>query len=166
MAPGKSPSPDRNALPFEPKKKKAEVAGRPKSQPIRKDRPVSNPAPVSNRTPTLEQTRIPDVVSKRMIRRMVTFSGIPTGLGVGTMLGSYYVISQGLLELPNVVVLLSSMGCFGLGVVGLSYGVLSASWDEADSGSALGLQEFRTNTGRMIQAWKETRAAAKARRGE
>lgn len=165
MSPDSPQAKSRSALPFEPKKKKSDASGRPKSQPTVKER-SANPAPASNRTATLEETRIPDVVSKRMIRRMVTFSGIPTGLGVGTMLGSYYVISQGLLELPNVVVLLSSMGCFGLGVIGLSYGVLSSSWEEADPGSALGVQEFRTNASRMIQAWREARASAKARRGE
>jgi hypothetical protein len=165
MSPDAPQPKSRDALPFEPKKKKAEGSGRPKSQPPRQ-KPSSPTASAPRGSLTLEETRIPDVVSKRMIRRMATFSGIPTGLGVGTMLGSYYVVSQGLFELPNVVVLLSSMGCFGLGVLGLSYGLLSTSWEETAAGSLLGLEEFRTNTGRMLQAWKETRAAAKARRGE
>jgi len=53
------------------------------------------------------------------------------------------VINHGWLKVPNVAVVLLSMGFFGLGVLGLSYGVLSASWDEEILGSKLGWQEFR-----------------------
>jgi Photosynthesis affected mutant 68 len=52
---------------------------------------------------------------------------------------------------------LANMGLFGLGVLGITYGVLSASWDEERSGSLLGVGEFRTNWGRMVGAWRETR---------
>jgi hypothetical protein len=51
-------------------------------------------------------------------------------------------------------VVLVSMGFFGLGVLGLSYGVLSASWDEEIPGTKLGWQEFTTNLGRMTSAWR------------
>jgi len=50
-----------------------------------------------------------------------------------------------------------SMGFFGLGVLGLSYGVLSASWDEEIPGSKLGWREFTTNWGRMTSAWRSAR---------
>jgi hypothetical protein len=46
------------------------------------------------------------------------------------------------------------MGFFGLGVLGLSYGVLSASWDEDEPGTKFGWQEFKTNFGRMTAAWR------------
>ncbi|MCF3606526.1 PAM68 family protein [Planktothrix agardhii 1033] len=49
------------------------------------------------------------------------------------------------------------MGCFGLSVLGLSYGVLSASWDEEAPGSILGWQEFKLNLGRMQDGWKAAR---------
>ena len=49
------------------------------------------------------------------------------------------------------------MGFFGLGVLGITYGVLSASWDEERSGSLMGLGEFGTNWGRMVEVWRETR---------
>jgi hypothetical protein len=99
---------------------------------------------------------IPDVVSRRMVRRMALFCGIPSALGISTFFISYFVVTHDLAALPNVAVVLISMGFFGLGVLGLSYGVLSASWDENAGGSALGWSEFTTNLGRMTEAWRST----------
>ncbi|NCJ05102.1 DUF3464 family protein [Synechococcales cyanobacterium C] len=101
---------------------------------------------------------IPEAVSQRMVKRMMLFCGLPTFLGLATFPLSYLVVSQGWVELPNVAVLLVSMGGFGLGVLGLSYGALSASWDEEVSGSALGWSEFRTNFGRVLESWRESRS--------
>jgi hypothetical protein len=98
-------------------------------------------------------TAIPEVISQRMLRRMLAFSGVPTFLGVATFFGSYALIVKGNVDLPPYAVLLSTLGCFGLGVVGLTYGVLSASWDEDRPGDWLGLDEFKTNFGRMTNAW-------------
>lgn len=87
---------------------------------------------------------------------MALFCGIPTLLGLASFPTGYFILQQGI-ELPNVAVLLVSLGCLGLGVLGLSYGVLSASWDEEALGTALGWSEFQLNLGRMIEGWKEAR---------
>jgi hypothetical protein len=100
---------------------------------------------------------IPEVVSKRMISRIAVFCGIPTILGISTFFVSYLIVSKGLFDLPNTAVLLVSMGCFGLGVLGLSYGVLSASWDEEIAGSILGWEEFNINFGRMREGWRSAK---------
>lgn len=107
-------------------------------------------------------TQIPEVVSRRMLTRMLTFSGIPTGLGIAIFFISYGLVVRQVVDLPNVAVLLTTLGCFGLGVVGLSYGALSTSWEENRPGSWLGLDEFQVNFGRMTHAWREAR---EARRG-
>lgn len=88
-----------------------------------------------------------------MLSRMLFFSGTPTVLGVLTFFVSYYLLVNQVVELPSYFVLLVTLGCFGLGVVGLTYGVLSASWDEDCPGSWLGLEEFQINFGRMTSAW-------------
>ncbi len=100
---------------------------------------------------------IPEIVSKRMVRRIALFCGIPSGLGMLTFIVSYIVVSQHYFKLPSVVVFLVSLGFFGLGVLGLSYGALSASWDEDRLGSWLGWSEFRTNFGRTTASWREAR---------
>jgi hypothetical protein len=100
---------------------------------------------------------IPEVVSKRMVRRMALLCGVPTVLGIATFFVSYFLVTNLGLKLPNVAVVLVSIGFFGLGVLGLSYGVLSASWDEEIPGTLLGWNEFTTNLGRMTAAWRSNR---------
>jgi hypothetical protein len=85
---------------------------------------------------------------------MAAFSGIPTLCGMLTFVVSYFLVSRGVLKLPPVAVLIVSLGWFGLGVVGLSYGVLSASWDEEQAGSLLGWEQFTVNFGRTTAAWR------------
>jgi hypothetical protein len=108
-------------------------------------------------TPNRGASGIPEVVSQRMLKRMLLLCGVPTVLGLLTFPTSYWVITQGWLELPNVAVVLVSMGLFGLGVLGLSYGVLSASWDEGNPGSLGGWDEFKLNWGRMRGSWRDRR---------
>ncbi len=144
-----SNDPKSTSLPFEPASNKASSKkGDKKNQP-----------PRSNRR---EQTDpgIPEEVTQRMIKRMVVFSGIPSFLGMATFVVSYFLVSKLDYDLPNSAVLLVSLGFFGLGVVGLSYGILSASWDLGESGSLFGTQEFSTNFDRMKDAWKEARRQA------
>jgi hypothetical protein len=97
---------------------------------------------------------IPDVVSRRMLGRMVVFSGVPSLLGLVTFPLSYLVVTQGWFELPNAAVVVVSLGMLGLGALGLSYGILSASWDETDPGSTLGWREFQLNFARVSEGWR------------
>ena len=106
-----------------------------------------------------EENAIPEEISRRMIKRMALLCGIPTVLGISTFIVSYFIVINGI-DLPPIAVLLVSLGFFGLGVLGLSYGALSTSWEEGgDDGSLLGVDEFKVNFARMRQAWKESREA-------
>ena len=49
------------------------------------------------------------------------------------------------LEIPNWVVFIVSILLFGGGFFGISYGILSASWDPMREGSKLGFTEFKAN---------------------
>jgi Photosynthesis affected mutant 68 len=177
--------PDRQSLPFEPKKVSkasrpssgAAKAGEAKAGKSAKDAAKAQVSPPVTRAtsvtpnsismkrnskknaPQAQSVGIPEVVSRRMIKRMVIFSGIPTGLGLSSFVAAYFLLTNHVVDFPKVIVLLLTLGCFGLGVVGLSYGVLSSSWEEAEEGSFWGIQEFSINFGRMTQAWRETKAA-------
>ncbi|HAA27990.1 MAG TPA: DUF3464 domain-containing protein [Cyanobacteria bacterium UBA8553] len=145
-----SPEPSRERLPFEPSQKRKKAAkSKPEPAPSKTAPKPDKPTPVSK-----ESMAIPDVVSKRMVSRMALLCGIPTVLGLSTFFVSYFLIKNIGLKLPNPAVVLVSMGFLGLGVLGLSYGVLSASWDEDLPGTWLGWQEFTTNLGRMRAAWR------------
>lgn len=148
----------RNKLPFEPSRKRqkpTKVKQTSAAESIKKSEKA--PAAKDTKPLTKEEIAIPKVVSNRMARRMVVFSGTPTFLGVATFFVSYLVVSNGWYKLPNTAVLLTSMGFFGIGVIGITYGILSASWEENAAGSLLGWQEFKVNWGRMVSSWRESR---------
>jgi len=150
----------KSRLPFEPAQNRKKQPKKPASSPV-----VAGKEKATEMTPkaSVRQrafTGVPDEVSKRMARRMAFFCGIPTGLGMLTFIVSYFIVSRHLFKLPTVAVFLVSLGFFGLGVLGLSYGAFSASWDEGRVGSWFGWSEFRTNLGRAIASWKEARENA------
>ncbi len=141
----------RKSIPFEPPSKKQRKPAQQKGTPVVK--PQSPPARVK------QQGNIPDLVSNRMIRRVLFFSGIPVLMGMGIFIVGYFAINNHWFPVSNTVVLLTSMACLGLSVVGLSYGILSACWEEDSNsrGSLLGWQEFKTNFGRMVAAYRESK---------
>lgn len=153
-SPGKRSSNAEDRLPFEPRQKRQKKTTKSKGSPT-----ASTTATVKNNaSPTsAESMRIPDVVSKRMVRRMALLCGVPSFLGIATFFVSYFLIKNVGLDLPNPAVVLVSMGFLGIGVLGLSYGVLSASWDEDAPGTILGWSEFSTNLGRMTSAWRQAK---------
>lgn len=150
--------PSRGSLPFEPKGKRKKTKASPSPQVTTADNRSAGEAVAakSSRQPSADAS-IPEVVSRRMFRRMIVFSGTPTALGVSIFFLSYFLLVREILDFPKVFVLLSTLGCFGLGVVGLTYGALSASWDEDRLGGWWGMEEFRTNFGRMSEAWRASR---------
>ena len=164
------PSPDnRNSLPFEPKKSK-KTKKAPKQTQTKTTTSVTPQKNTVKPTKSVKSTKkgndcqngsslkeIPEVVSKRMVRRMALFSGIPTGLGIFSFIAFYVVVTQGWFKVPNTAVLLCSAGLFGLGVLGLSYSVLSTSWDEERVGTWWGWSEFTLNFGRLTSAWKNSK---------
>jgi Photosynthesis affected mutant 68 len=146
----------RDRLAFEPNQKKKKTPKQPPIQPQKESTKTKNAA----RKKATERS-IPEVVSKRMIRRMAFFSGIPTGLAMSSFFVFYWIISHEWLEIPTSAVGAVTLGLFGLGVLGLSYGIFSTSWDEDRIGGLIGAQEFKTNFGRMTAAWREAKEAEK-----
>ena len=118
---------------------------------------IAPKAPVSPRKPSNPQA-IPPAVANRMARRVAIATGIPSVLGMATFVVSYLVVSKGLLDVPPAVTLVTSGGFFLLGLVGLSYGVLSASWEEAP-GSLLGFEQLGLNISRLRSSFKRPPAA-------
>lgn len=99
---------------------------------------------------------IPEPVAQRMMRRIAIATGIPSLMGMAVFVISYLLVSRGLVDIPPVATLLASGGCFLLGLVGLSYGVLSASW-ESGPGSLLGLEQLGPNIARVRSSIRSMR---------
>jgi hypothetical protein len=102
------------------------------------------PPPPPETTPSSEA--LPQVVSDRILGRIVTFSGVPLLLGFASGPLAYYAKISGHGEtLLAPAMYAGGTGIFALAAAGISYGVLSASWDPRKKGSALGVDEFKTN---------------------
>ena len=99
---------------------------------------------------------IPKYVANRMARRIAFTTGIPTLSGMGVFIGSYFLISKGIAEISPTLTLVSSAMCFLVGLLGLSYGILSASWD-LNPGSFLGFENIKPNINRMKDAFKSSK---------
>ncbi len=140
----------RQSIPFEPLRKKQRKPAANKGQPI-----IKPPTP----SPTIAEKGsgyIPEIVSERMIRRALVFCGVPVLMGMSIFILGYFALINHWFPVSNTVVLLTSMGCLGLSVLGLSYGILSACWDEDihSKGSLLGWEECKINFDRMFQAYR------------
>ena len=162
--------PNSERIPFEPNNRSKKVKEpKPKSSiPETANQPSDNKATTKKAVSSPNAKRsnnslgIPDEVNRRIVRRAALFCGIPTGLGLTTFVVSYFLVSKHIVDLPTSAVVLLSMLFLGIGVVGLSYGAISASWDEGRVGSWWGGEEFKTNFGHLRGAWKEQNQIIKA----
>jgi hypothetical protein len=148
-------------IPFEPnnRNKKSKEAKKPPVSPVAVKKSNADTKPTGNRSNSLG---IPDEVNRRIIRRAALFCGIPTALGLATFFVSYILVSKHVIDLPTSAVVLVSMLFLGIGVAGLSYGAISASWDEGRLGSWWGGEEFKKNFGYLTEAWKSQQQIARA----
>ena len=107
-----------------------------------------------NKTNTKEQSNgIPKYVADRMAKRIFFTAGIPTLLGMSVFIISYVIVTRNIAEIPPSSTIAISAIFFLLGLGGLSYGILSASWDRAP-GSFLGLENIPLNIQRAKAAFK------------
>ena len=120
-----------------------------------------DPLPFEPRRSAAETTRnqaIPREVANRMARRVAIATGVPSLMGMAVFVISYLVVSRGILDVPPGITLLGSGFFFLLGLVGLSYGVLSASW-EPQPGTFLGLEHLKPNLQRLRSSIKAQKQA-------
>lgn len=136
-------------------KPSASLTGKARAQPDRRAVPSAARA--------REQT-IPEAVANRMARRIAIATGIPTLMGMGVFVGSYLLVSRQIVDIAPGLTLTASGGCFLLGLLGLSYGVLSASW-ETQPGSLLGTEQLGLNIGRIKQSLAAMRNSSGRQQG-
>lgn len=92
-----------------------------------------------------EEGIIPEVVTNRMIGRMALSVGVPLGIGL-LFFPFFYYLKVGLkIDVPNWVPFIVSFFFFGSALLGVSYGIVSASWDPLREGSLLGWTEAQKN---------------------
>lgn len=88
---------------------------------------------------------IPEVVTNRMISRMGFSVGIPLFIGL-LFFPFFYYLKVGLkIDVPTWVPFIVSFFFFGTALLGVSYGIVSSSWDPLREGSLLGWNEAQKN---------------------
>ena len=96
---------------------------------------------------------IPKYVADRMARRIFFTTGIPTILGMSVFVVSYIIVTRNIAEIaPSATIAISAL-FFLLGLAGLSFGILSASWDK-EPGSFFGIENIPLNIKRAKAAFK------------
>ena len=96
---------------------------------------------------------IPKYVADRMARRIFFTAGIPTLLGMSVFIISYIIVTRNIAEIPPSSTIAISALFFLLGLAGLSFGILSASWDK-EPGSFFGIENIPMNIKRAKAAFK------------
>ena len=103
--------------------------------------------------PKTQSSGIPKYVADRMAKRILFTAGIPTLLGMSVFVISYIIVTKKIAEIPPSSTIAISALFFLIGLGGLSYGILSASWDKSP-GSFLGLENISINIQRAKAAFK------------
>lgn len=88
---------------------------------------------------------IPEVVTNRMMRRMGFSVGIPLLVGLLFFPFFYYLKVVVKLDVPTWIPFIVSLFFFGSALLGVSYGIVSSSWDPLREGSLLGWNEAQKN---------------------
>ncbi len=96
---------------------------------------------------------IPKYVADRMAKRIFFAAGIPTILGMSVFVVSYIIVTRNIAEIPPSSTIAISALFFLLGLAGLSFGILSASWDK-QPGSFFGIENIPMNIERAKAAFK------------
>ena len=92
----------------------------------------------------VQSNGIPKYVADRMARRIFFTAGIPTLLGMSVFIVSYIIVTRNIAEIPPSSTIAISALFFLLGLAGLSFGILSASWDK-EPGSFFGIENIPMN---------------------
>ena len=115
-------------------------------------RKIEKKSPVIN-TSSKQAIGIPKYVADRMAKRILFTAGIPTIMGMSVFVVSYIVVTRNIAEIPPSSTIAISALFFLLGLGGLSFGILSASWDK-EPGSFFGIENIPLNIQRAKAAFK------------
>lgn len=105
-------------------------------------KPDSNTS--SGSTPPMTPPSTPQKVVDRMFIRMVVCAALPVVLGVLSLPVFIYLKNTNE-DFPIWVVYVAQNIIWGGGLLGITYGIISTSWDPTREGSLLGFDEFKSN---------------------
>ena len=136
------------------KQSKKKISNRKKKQ-LSEKTALANLKQTTNKViiPKQSKSGIPKYVADRMARRIFFTAGIPTIMGMSVFVVSYIIVTKNIAEIPPSSTIAISALFFLLGLAGLSFGILSASWDK-EPGSFFGIENIPMNIQRAKDAFK------------
>nr|XP_004308047.2 PREDICTED: uncharacterized protein PAM68-like [Fragaria vesca subsp. vesca] len=99
-----------------------------------------------------DDDEIPQVVTERMLVRIVAAVGLPLATGIAFLNVFEYIKENHLWDVPVWLPFLTTLLTFGTSALGIAYGALSTSWDAEKKGSILGFEEAQKN---WVDMWRE-----------
>lgn len=106
---------------------------------------------------------IPEKVAMRMGRRMLPFVGVPLFGGMAAFVAFWYFATYKNVQFQPALVAFTTIGLLAIGLLGITYSVMSASWDPDREGSAMGFDEFSNNIENLKSGLKRSRENAVVR---
>lgn len=99
---------------------------------------------------------MPEAVGDRMLKRMIFGFGVPMAAGFVSF--AAFIVSARYYDMTirPTTVAVTTQAIFALGVIGITYGPLSASWDEDREGSLLGFEEVGKNFQNLLASMRGT----------
>ncbi|MCO5606895.1 hypothetical protein L7F22_061086 [Adiantum nelumboides] len=92
-----------------------------------------------------DDDEVPEIVMDRMIKRIGVSIAVPVTLSVLMFPLFWYLKVKLRLDVPDWLPLLVSGVFFGSAALGITYGIVSTSWDPLRDGSFLGWKEAKAN---------------------
>mmetsp|Transcript_25901 Transcript_25901/g.60782 ORF Transcript_25901/g.60782 Transcript_25901/m.60782 type:complete len:310 (+) Transcript_25901:163-1092(+) len=106
---------------------------------------------------------IPEKVAQRMGKRMLPFVGVPLLGGMGAFVGFWYMATYRDMEFQPVLVAGTTIALLAVGLVGITYSMMSASWDPEREGTIIGTDEFSRNIDNIKGGLTRSRENAEVR---
>ncbi|KAL3927150.1 MAG: hypothetical protein SGBAC_013196 [Bacillariaceae sp.] len=110
-----------------------------------------------------QATAIPEKVAQRMGSRMLPFVGIPLFGSMAAFVGFWYMATYRDMEFQPALVAASTIAFLAIGLVGITYSIVSTSWDEDREGSLLGTDEFSKNVNNIKEGLSRSKENARLR---
>lgn len=104
-----------------------------------------------------EAAAIPEKVAMRMGKRMLPFVGIPLFGSMGAFVAFWYLATYKNVEFQPGAVATTTIAILVSGLLGITYSIVSASWDEDREGSLFGVEEFQKNVGNIQEGLQRSK---------
>ncbi|CAM9993630.1 unnamed protein product [Ectocarpus sp. 12 AP-2014] len=99
---------------------------------------------------------IPEIVSNRMLSRMVPFFLLPALGGIGVFVAVYVLSHKYDYTIPAYIVAYATQAPFFVALAGITYAIMSASWDEDREGTFFGFDEAKRNFGNIVEGLRRS----------